>query len=185
MNEDRLLEQALAGDGEAFSRLLFPLRGPILNLAWRMTGDAEDAREVAQEAVIRIFRYLPSFRRGRPFRTWVLGITVNTARDARRKKMRDRDMHRRWGQEASFRTTDDPERRLHLKEIRERIRLCLEGLTPGERMVFLLRDGQGLDIRETAHVLRSTSASVRTRLSRARRKIRDRMNSQAGNGEKS
>jgi RNA polymerase sigma-70 factor (ECF subfamily) len=175
MNEEEtLIAAALEGDGNAFERLLLPYRQRILTLAFRMTGNMEDSREISQEAVMKIYRYLRSYQPGRSFKNWLYKTVVNTSNDFLAKRGRQMNIieeHKDPGLAAGRST---PEKRyLHL-EIREKIRQCLALLSPRERAVYLLRDGEGLSIRETCRALGASSSSVRTHLCRARRKIRAR-----------
>ena len=174
-NTEELIKRALEGDENAFDSLLRPHGSAILNLALKMTGHMEDAREIAQEAVIKVFRYLHSFDPSRDFRNWVLKITVNATYDFWKKKKRDEGMMEEHKKSALGVSHENPEKHIMRQEIRAKINSCLKALSPKEKSVFLLRDGEGLSIKETAGVLGYSSASVRTHLCRARKKIRIRM----------
>lgn len=175
MNENNLRERALGGDADAFERLLRPHREVMLRLAFRAMGNEEDAREVCQEAVIRIFRYLESFRSGNSFRSWTCRIVLNCANDVWRQRKRYETMIETQQKNTSGYSSVNPEKTFLNREIREKIQLCLSGLSRREKFVFLLRDAEGLSIRETVDVLGYSSASVRTHLCRARKKIRSAM----------
>ena len=175
MNENDLIERARGGDADAFERLLRPQREIMLRLAFRAIGNEEDAKEVCQEAVIRIFRYLGSFRSGHSFRNWVCRIVLNCANDVWRKRKREEIMINNQKKNMRGYSTINPEKMFLDSEIREKIQLCLSGLSRREKTVFLLRDAEGLSIRETVDVLGYSSASVRTHLCRARKKIREAM----------
>ncbi|MCJ7679703.1 MAG: RNA polymerase sigma factor [Candidatus Aminicenantes bacterium] len=175
MNEDNLMERARGGDADAFDRLLRPHREVMLRLAFRAIGNEEDAREVCQEAGIRIFRYLGSFRPGHSFRSWVCRIVLNCANDVWRHRKRYETMIENQQKHTSGYSSIDPEKTFLDREIHEKIQICLSGLSRREKSVFLLRDAEGLSIRETVDVLGYSSASVRTYLCRARKKIRSAM----------
>ena len=179
-DESLLVDAALAGDTDAFERLLRPHRRCILNLAYRMTGNIEDAKDVAQEAVIKVFRYLGSYRKGRNFRSWVCKTVVNAARDFLGRRERQVRTVELIDVAAEVPTPEDG---LLGMEIRDRIEDCLTSLTPRERAVFVLRDGEQMSIREAARILGVSSASIRTHLSRARRKICARYGNPSGGGE--
>ena len=85
-NEDELVMAVLQGDHGSFELLLRPYRRGLLNMAYRMTGNTEEAKEVCQEALIRIFRYLNKFKKGRNFKNWIYKIVVNTGYDFLRRK---------------------------------------------------------------------------------------------------
>jgi RNA polymerase sigma-70 factor (ECF subfamily) len=173
-NEEELIERALQGDEDAFELLLYPYRNNMLNLSYRMVGNVEDAKEVCQEAIFKIFRYLNGYKKGRSFKNWMYKIVMNASNDFLRKKRKQENIF------ALKKVMDDslstnPEIQFLNKEVGEKIAFCLEGLSPKERAVFLLRDGEGLSVKEAAGVLGASSMSVRTHLSRARQKLRDRL----------
>lgn len=172
--EADLIEAARQGDERAFEQLLRPYRRGMLNLGCRLTGNPEDGQEVAQEAIVKIYRYLGSFQPGRSFKSWTYKIVVNAAHDFLKKQSR-----RRQSTELQIGPAEgedlDPARRYVNGEIREAIRSCLRTLSPRERAVFCLRDGEELSIKETASVLGCSAVSVRTHLSRARQKIKSQL----------
>jgi len=172
MIEEPVLDKALAGDEDAFAQLLRPFRDLILNLAFRLTGNREDAKEISQEAIFRIFRYLRTYQRGKSFKTWISRIVINTTHDFWKadKKYRGILDHHRW--EKDLFHSDSPEEQYLNAEIQDKVQCCLSSLSRGERSVFLLRDSEGFSIKETSDILGYSSASVRTHLCRARKKIR-------------
>jgi RNA polymerase sigma-70 factor (ECF subfamily) len=171
--EQELITMVLSGRAEAFEPLVTPYRGPVLALAYRLTRDREEAREVAQEALIKAYRSLRRFDLSRSFRNWLFQIAANEARDRLRKAKRERAAF----EDAARRVpaADPPEAGLERRELRSRITRALDALSPREREVFVLRDLEELDIRETARALGCSSISVRVNLSSARRKIREAM----------
>ena len=173
----------LSGRSEAFEPLVTPYRGPILALAYRLTRDREEAREVAQEALLKAYRSLRRFDVSRSFRNWLFQIAANEARDRLRKAKRERSAF----EDAVRRVpaADPPEAGLERRELRSRITRALDALAPREREVFVLRDLEELDIRETARALGCSSISVRVNLSSARRKIRDVLRGESPSREES
>lgn len=91
-NEKDLIEAALQGDEDAFELLLYPYRNNMLNLSFRMVGNLEDAKEVCQEAILKIFKYMNGFKRGKSFKNWMYKIVVNASNDFLRKKRRHEDI---------------------------------------------------------------------------------------------
>jgi RNA polymerase sigma-70 factor (ECF subfamily) len=154
--EKALIERLRAGDGAAFEPLITPYRQPLLGLAYRLTRNMEDAKEVTQETFLRAFKYIRRFDTGRSFKNWITTILVHAARHHHNRKSRE---------------DADQENR----ELRARLMECVEVLTPREREVFLLRDVEGLNIQETVKIAGGSAVSVRVHLSAARRKIRDRI----------
>ena len=169
--EDQLIARALMGDETAFENLLRPYRQGMLNTAYRMTGNSEEAKEVCQEAVIKVFKYLRSFKRGKSFKNWIYKTLINCAYDdLKRRGRREQVIENQKRQ--TVKQIHNPEAVFLNMEIKEKIQTFLQVLSPKEKAVFLLRDVDGLSIKEASEVLKSSSVSVRTHLSRARQKIR-------------
>jgi RNA polymerase sigma factor (sigma-70 family) len=168
--EKELVAMVLAGRVEAFEPLVTPYRGPLLALAARLTGNREEALDVVQEALLRAYRSLHSFDAGRPFRSWLFQIAANAARDRGRRTSRERAAFPEVIDRAA--TPADPEAGLDRRETRSGLMSALAALSPREREVFVLRDLEELDIRETSRVLGCSSLSVRVSLSSARKKLR-------------
>jgi RNA polymerase sigma-70 factor (ECF subfamily) len=169
--EKELVAMVLSGRGEAFEPLVTPYRQSLLSLAFRLTRNWEDAREVAQEALLRAFKHLAHYDPSRSFRNWLFQIAANQARDRLRRRRKDAEMVNEAGRDV--RSGDDPETDRRAKEFRSELEKCLSILGPREREVFVLRDLEALDIKETARALGCSSASVRVHLSSARRKLRE------------
>jgi len=161
----------LSGRAEAFEPLVTPYRGRLTALAYRLTRDREEALEVAQEALLRAFRSLGRFDVSRSFRNWLFQIAANEARDRLRKRARERTAFEAAAHDGP--AAADPEAGRERQELRSEIMRLLEGLSPREREVFVLRDLEELDIRETAVALGCSSIVVRVSLSSARRKMRE------------
>ena len=173
-NEEELIAAALQGDEAAFELLLHPYRNNMLNLSYRMVGNLEDAKEVCQEAIFKIFRYMDGYKKGKGFKNWMYKIVVNASYDFLRKKRKQENIFA-MKKVMAENLPANPESQFLNKEVRDKIALYLEDLSPKEKAVFLLRDGEGLSVKETAGVLGSSSMSVRTHLSRARQKLRGRL----------
>jgi RNA polymerase sigma-70 factor (ECF subfamily) len=176
VKEKELVLRVLAGDTAAFEPLVLPYRRTLFGLAYKMTGNREDALEVSQETLLRAFRYLGKCDLERGFRNWLLQILVNAARDWGNRRQRES------GREDSAFIFDNavsdgprPEEAHDRGEIRERIISALSVLSGREREVFILRDLEEKSIRETAEISKSSTLSVRVHLSRARGKMRDRL----------
>jgi RNA polymerase sigma-70 factor (ECF subfamily) len=169
--EDQLIERALMGDEASFELLLRPYRQGMLNTAYRMTGNSEEAKDICQEAVIKIYKYLRSFKKGKSFKNWIYKTLINCTYDElKRKSRRERLIDSQKRQTVIHKR--HPEVEFLDAEIKEKIDTFLQILSPKEKAVFLLRDINGLSIQETTAVLESSSISVRTHLSRARKKIK-------------
>jgi RNA polymerase sigma-70 factor (ECF subfamily) len=148
---------------------LFSLFEPTMRTVHR---NEEDAKEAAQEALMRAFRYLAGFDRSQSFRNWLLRILVNASRKLAAKNIPAFGLD----EKAAIADPDaGPADRYQRKELSSRLIDCLTVLGAREREVFLLRDLEERDIKETARILGCSSVSVRVHLSAARKKIKDEM----------
>ena len=166
-----MVEMVLSGNPEAFGPLVLPYRKNLLTLAYRLTQNWEDAKEVAQETFLRAFQYLRTFDRRRNFRNWLLRILVNVSRNHRSRSSELQGVPAL----PSIDSSGNPDQEYSRRETRSRLITCLEVLTPREKEVFLLRDLEEKSVNETAAILRCSSISVRVHLNSARKKIRNRI----------
>jgi RNA polymerase sigma-70 factor (ECF subfamily) len=169
--ETRLVELVLSGRTEAFEPLVTPYRQLLLTLAFRLSRNFEEAKEISQETLLRAFRYLRSYDRNRSFKNWLLQIEMNVWRQAQKKNVETE----RVAEIASEYARGNPAETQQQREIRAQLFACLEDLSPREKEIFLLRDVEEMSIKETAGILRVSTISVRVHLSSARRKIRERI----------
>ncbi len=171
-DEDKLVEEILQGDHSSFELLLQPYRQGFLNMAYRITGDREEAMEVCQDALLKIFKYLKSYKKGRSFKTWSYKILMNTSYDFLKEKKKFKRVID--GQKsASVYESSQIENKIWRNQMKQKIRSMLDILSPKEKAVFLLRDSEGLSVKEASLVLGCSQISVRTHLSRARQKIKN------------
>ncbi len=169
--ESRLVELVLKGYIEAFEPLVTPYRRTLLNMAFRLSRNWEDAKEISQETLMRAFRYLRSYDPKRSFKNWLLQILMNVWRSGQKKRLEPEHLTELAAESQSGNPAE-----AHLRsEMRSQILACLEGLTIREKEVFLLRDFEEMSIKETARILRASPISVRVRLSTARKKVRERI----------
>jgi RNA polymerase sigma-70 factor, ECF subfamily len=167
-----LAERAAGGDLAAFERLVSRHQAVVARVAWRLVG-AGDAEDVSQDAFLRAFHRLPSFRGESSFRSWLLRITHNAALDHLRRRHPDPvDPSGLEPSEESARPRP-PAERLELRERIDRLERKLRGLTPAHRTVLVLRDVEGLSYEEIADVTDWPLGSVKGRLHRARREFID------------
>ena len=177
-DESELIRRCLAGDTEAFEPLVERYRQRVWRLAFQLLHDREDAWDCAQEAFVRAFHSLASFRGQSAFYTWLFRITVNVATD----RQRARGAHARaFGaervpEEEWKRTTPDPgggpDQSAVQSEQRERIRQALDALPPKARTIIMLSDVEGLSYREIAEVLDCPIGTVMSRLHNARKRLK-------------
>lgn len=167
---DREGRPAVPGQ-EAFSLLVERHQGAVLALARRLVRDADLARDVAQDAFLRAYRSLASFQPERSFRSWLLKIVVNAARDqhASRKRSRLVPVEELVEPADPAEGAEQADRRLLLRQVEG----LLDRLNPREREVFVLRDVEGLSVDEIASALDLAPPTVRRHLARARLHLRE------------
>ena len=186
--DDRaLIERAQAGDREAFEALVRRYDRDVLRIALNILHRSEDARDVYQEAFLKIYKNLPRFRFECTFYTWMYRVVTNVCLDhLRRRNSRPEDqapdlaLHAQGdGSGGDFfdrleepGAASDPERRLMGLEIGRHISIALQRLTPRERMVFEMKHYQGLKLRAIGDALGTTEETVKNSLFRATRKLR-------------
>jgi RNA polymerase sigma-70 factor (ECF subfamily) len=178
IDERALIRRCIAGDASAFEPLVEKYRQRVWRLAYQVLHDREEAWDVAQEAFVRAFHSLPSFRGQSAFYTWLFRITVNVATDRHRQRGAQARAFgpERVTEEEWARTTPDPgggpEQQAARKEQRERIRHALDALPPKARTIIMLSDVEGLSYREIAEVLNCPIGTVMSRLHNARKRLK-------------
>jgi RNA polymerase sigma-70 factor (ECF subfamily) len=175
-DEARLVAAAKAGDSDAFAELVKATQADVYTLAYRLTGNEEDARDVAQEAYLRAFRALKRFRGDARFSTWMYRITANCASTHLAKRHKGR--HDELSDDDTVldeRPESDPETMAEARILRDRVTAALEDLPPILRAVVVLRDVYDLPHDAIASELGITESAAKVRLHRARRKLRERL----------
>lgn len=169
-----LVERAKAGDRTAFDELVRATHVDTYTLAYRLTGDEEDARDVVQEAYLRAYRGLKRFRGDAQFSTWMYRITANCAANqlGRRQKHRHDELNEELGV-TDDRPSIDPQAHAEVVDLRGRLRVALDALPPKLRSVVILRDIYDLPHESIAAELGISESAAKVRLHRARRKLRE------------
>ena len=180
-HEAELIQRVKSGDRDLFYELIRPYERRVYAAALAIVKNESDAEDVAQEAILKAFRHLAQFRGEAKFSTWLLQITVNEGRMRRRRitahAMESLNDQHNDGEDYQPREFADwheiPSESLERREVRDALIDALASLGEKYRSVFVLRDIQHLSIEETAKVLHISTASVKTRLLRARLMLRD------------
>ena len=169
--DEMLVRRALTGDLPAFEEIVVRHRDVVYRVAARIVGDA-DADDVTQDAFLRAFNRLSSFRGESPFRAWLLRITHNAALNAlaRRPGLQPVESVEEMIESADGGppAVRSPVEQLEVSERRERLMLKIALLSPQHRAVLALRDLEGLSYQEIAQVTETPLGSVKGRLHRAR-----------------
>jgi RNA polymerase sigma-70 factor (ECF subfamily) len=181
-SEKALVQQAKAGDRNAFAALVSAYESKIYNLALRYLGNREDAMDASQEVFLRVFRFLPGFQEESGFSTWIYRIGVNVCKDMLVKQSKRNEQSIEVEDEEEERRTIDivdcrysPEQILENAELRTILSTAIASLPEQQREVVVLRDIQGLSYEEIASVLSLESGTVKSRLSRARENLRKKL----------
>lgn len=177
--DQRLVQASLAGDAEAFGDLVRRYQDRLFATLYRLTGSAEDAQDLVQEAFLRAYQNLDRFLGESAFYTWVYRIGVNLALNRRRRwrsgprflplNRGDRPDHDVAGDHEA----ENPARRLESLETGERVQQALSRLPEEFRSVVILKDFDGLRYEEIAGLLDIPVGTVRSRLHRARAELRE------------
>jgi len=173
-----LVERVQAGDKRAFDLLVLKYQHKVLKLVSRFVNNPAEAEDVAQEAFLKAYRALPSFRGDSAFYTWLYRIAINTAKNAivsnRRRPvdfdldLQDPDQYERHGR---LKDEDTPEGMLLTDEIRETVGRAIEGLPEDLRTAIVLRELEGLSYEQIARAMDCPVGTVRSRIFRAREAI--------------
>lgn len=175
--DDQLIEAALKGDSAAFGSLVQKYQDRLYNTVLHLVGSAEDARDVVQDAFVKAFLKLETFRRTSAFYTWLYRIAFNTAMSGgrRRRPVRSLDERRDCGEEPVDTEGAAPGDRLEQEELAGQVRAALDTLSDEHRVVIVLRDLDGRGYDEIAAILELPVGTVRSRLHRARMQLREQL----------
>ncbi len=179
MDELYLIEQAKAGDVGAYNTLVLHYQDAVYNVAYRIMGEPGAAADASQEAFISAYKALHRFRGG-SFKSWLMRIVTNACYDElRRRKRRPQSSLDQIVEsyESSpllvSKAQPGPEETSQWSEMVEAISRCLDELPDEQRVATVLRDVEGYEYGEIAEIMASTLGTVKSRLSRARAKLRD------------
>ena len=178
MTEDRLLERARQGDQEAFGELVLLYEKKVFALTLRMCKNPEDAAEAAQEAFLAAWQGLKFFRGESSFSTWLYRLASNACVDLLRREGRHRSAAGPSlnDEETFLDVADDapgPQALAERSELKEQIEAGLRALTPEHREVLVLREIHQLSYEEIAGVLSLDLGTVKSRISRGRKQLRN------------
>ena len=180
-DELSLIRRAQEGDRSAFDSLVRLYDQNVLHLALQVIGSPEEARDLYQEAFLKVYRSIANFRQEAKFSTWLYRVVMNVCLDHLRKQKSRREVPAPQAEdgETEFmqtvrddRPAVDPERATQSLQINSRIQSALTRLNPRERMVFELKHYQGLKLRAIGEICNTTEQTAKNCLSRATQKLR-------------
>lgn len=188
LDESALIERCLSGDETAFDQIVERFQDMVFNLSLRLLGRWDEAHDLSQEVFLQVYRKLGTFRREASLRTWIYRIVVNRA------KNRQRWWRRREGEMTAVSLEDaerqgsmeitsavglgdeaSPDRVLQQKELSRMLQEAIATLPFDQRTILLLKEIEGLAYDEIARTLDLPLGTVKSRLARARRALRDRL----------
>ncbi len=179
-HERLLIERAQSGDVESFEKLIRTHQTYAYNIAYRMMGNEEDAKDASQEALIKVFKSLKGYNGDSAFTTWLYRIVMNTCKDLlRKRKPNEVSIDRGFdtGEESPGieieDNSSDPVTKYEEKEVRVTIASAIEQLPENFRSVVVLREIQGMSYDEIAEIEDIPVGTVRSRINRGRRILRE------------
>ena len=169
--DQQLARQAQGGDQQALAMLVERNREAVFGMTLRILGNREDALDACQEALLRLIRYLRSYRPESPFAPWIRSVAVRAALDQAKKSKRH------WAQERDPDTLasrgPDPHHETLRAEQRQLVQAALDTLTAAQRAAFVCKELEGMDTRDIAKSMACRQATVRWHLFEARRRLAD------------
>jgi len=181
MDEPGLIQAAKKGDLQAFNRLVLGYQDMVYNQAFRMMGETESAEDATQDAFILAFRHIRGFRGG-SFKAWLLRIVTNVCYDELRRRKRrptvalepmDENEEEIESPHWLADPNESPEEASERREMSLALQQCLDQLPIEFKTVVVLVDVQGLDYEEAAQVIHKPLGTIKSRLARARSRMRD------------
>ena len=179
MDEQSLIKEAKDGDVNAYNSLVLHYQNTVFNVAYRILGDPASAADASQEAFISAYKALKRFRGGN-FKSWLLRIVTNACYDElrRRKRRQQSSLEELTEDNESSQllisdSTPLPEQHQGSSELVSAIEDCLKRLPDDQRVTAVLSDVEGYDYNEIANIMSVSLGTIKSRLSRARAKLRE------------
>lgn len=180
-SEQILIERSQKGDVASFEQLIHQYQVYVYNIAYRTLGHEEDAKDAAQDALIKVFKNISQYTGDAQFSTWLYRIVVNTCKDYLRKRAGLKETALEgldsdgdstvWELPAS--DTIQPEKQLERKEIQKKIHQALDQLPGANKTAVILRDIQGLSYEEISQIEACSVGTVKSRINRGRKYLRE------------
>lgn len=174
------LAKSKDGDIESFERLIAKHQHIAYNIAYRMVGNEEDAKDITQEAFIKVFKSIKSFREDSSFSTWLYRIVMNTCKDElRKKKVKVVSIDQRIETDESsigIEISDQsysPETIYEKKQLHDLLHKALTDLPEQNRIVVIMRDVQGFSYEDIAQCINVPVGTVKSRINRGRQMLRE------------
>lgn len=181
--EAALIALCKKGDVDAFEELISQHQTKVLNTAFAMLGNREDAYDAAQEVFLKVFNSIDKFCGQSSFSTWLYRVTINVCLDELRKRKRhsegvvsiSADEAGDFGELQIADTGAGPPELIELTEVRQTVLKAIQSLDEQHRTVIILRELYGLNYKQIADILSCSLGTVKSRISRARRDLKKRL----------
>lgn len=170
-----LITRAQQGDRYAFDQLVVRHQDQVYNAAYRFTGNAEDAADVAQMAFLNAFKSILSFRQDASFTTWLYRIAFNQSVSMRRSKPRVNVTSLESLANDDPSTDQTPARTVQSQETQQQVQDILNSMPEEDRTIIVLKDIQGCSYQEIAEIVQAPVATLRSRVFRARMELKKRL----------
>lgn len=183
VQESELIKKSAEGNGDAFEKLIAPYMQPIVNHAYMMLGDKEDAYDMAQETFVKAFVSVKSFGGQSSFKTWLFKIATNVCLDFLRKKKRRPNVLSLTavGEDANAvmcdvaDTESSPDTIAESNELKDIILKAIGSLDAEYRAAIALRELEGMDYKSISKILGVSLGTVKSRINRARLQLREKL----------
>lgn len=178
-DEKKLIQKSKSGDVKSFEILISRYEKLAYNVAYRILGNEEDAKDMTQESLIKVYKYLKNFRMDSSFSTWLYRIVMNTCKDELRKKKLnvisiDKPINTTDGSMymdlKDFSST--PEEELESKETQGEVQKALSKVNEKNRIVVVLRDIKGFTYSEISEILDVPVGTIKSRINRGRQELK-------------
>ena len=178
--EKMLILKSQQGDVNSFEELISNYQLYAYNIAFQMLKHEEDAKDAAQDALIKVYKNIGQFQMDSKFSTWLYRIVINTCKDQLRSKksqwmsIEDESSDaKEWIEKLPARESEQPDRQLEKKEVSERIMEAFNRLSPNHKSVLMLRDIQGMSYEEIGVIENCSVGTIKSRINRGRLILRD------------
>jgi len=174
ISDQKLVKRFLSGDKSAFDALVLRHELSVRSILYRITGNSEDAKDMAQETFIRAYQNLSKFQERSSMKTWILRIAVNIALDAMRKLKRNPSplsLSLELTSTVVSPSSEDPQNNLSMKEKGRALTLAMEKLPFKQRSALALKVSEGMKYKEIANVLEISEDAAKANVHLARKRI--------------
>jgi len=180
ISDEALIEQIKKGDLDAFERLIAKYETKVYTIAYRYMGNYNDASDLAQEALIRVYRSIGGFRGESSFLTWLYRVVTNVCKDELRRRAKEKtvsmdEMIEKGKPPAVEEKNKSLEEIILCREWQAEVQAVLNSLSEEHRTIVIMRDIQGYSYEEIAFFLECSLGTVKSRLNRARNMLKDRL----------